>query len=281
MKSPLERLEARARPPPRPPRRSPSCRRRRRPARRTGSRSSARRQLAQDLADVGDRLRGTARARGSRVTSAGGRAGRRSASGRSTSSSAAAPRRGARGRRRPRSASAACRYATAASPSLYAPQRLVGVGRVRDPVVPERVDELDVEPARLAADDRRAVARHLDDRRPAVVGEGGERSCRVVDRRAVAVEAALAREDAVRGEDLEPGIARRDEHDEHLRALGRPLLLVEGDARSRSGGGRRRSAAACRRRRARASGSSSRQSRAPSTARSGARSGAPAGGSPS
>ena len=90
-----------------------------------------------------------------------------------------------------------------------APLGLGRVGGVGDPVVPERVDELDVEHAVGAVDDARAFAREL--------GHLGA-AC------AVALQVPRLRKQAVRGEDLEPGILRRDEHDEHLRARRRPFL---------------------------------------------------------
>ena len=108
--------------------------------------------------DVADRARGRTSSHG---FTEGGRAGRRSASGRSRSSSAAAPRRGARRRRRPRSGSAAA--GTRRPPRRRATRRSAsaGVGGVRDPLVTERVDELDVEHSRGTVDDAGAVARHL------------------------------------------------------------------------------------------------------------------------
>ncbi len=64
-------------------------------------------------------------------------------------------------------------------------------------------------------DDPRAVARHL--------GHLGAAVC-------LALEVLGLREEAVGGEDLEPGILGRDEHHGHLRAGRDSLLLAEGDS---------------------------------------------------
>ena len=95
----------------------------------------------------------------------------------------------------------------------------------------ERVDELDVQQAVLAPDDRRAVARHLDDRRTLCCSntKSIQRDLGIGHRLALALQPLGTGEDAVRRKDLEPGILGRDEHDEHLRARRRPLLLVVGE----------------------------------------------------
>ena len=99
----------------------------------------------------------------------------------------------------------------------------------------EPVDELDVELARLP-DDREGDALPVADRVRPVVGQPGEarhgRSGRgrVPDadgRQRVLV----ATEQPVGGEDLEPGVGGRDEHDHHPGALGSPCLGRVGDGR--------------------------------------------------
>ena len=104
--------------------------------------------------------------------------------------------------------------------------------------MPEAVDELDVELARRAADEPRLAARHED---------GGGDSFRLAaerrqsvfeaDRLAGRVDVVPSREDAVGREDLEPGIAGRDEDDEH--PIG-SVLGREGERGSRTDGGRPR-----------------------------------------
>ena len=131
--------------------------------------------------------------------------------------------------------------------------RLVEIGRVAEPLVPdEPVDELDVELARLA---RRPGTSSPCDSRPRgrVVGQAGEpgdgrRRARPSRRRSTGGSASVVpAEEPVGGEDLEPGVARsRRARPSSARSPASPPRRRT-RAPSRSGGARRRSGAAGRR----------------------------------
>ena len=175
--APSASSRARRRPPP--PRRWRSCRPR--PRRRAGP-ARARRASATRR---GRRPRSATHARQNASQSItdrrDGRAGRRRASGRSRSSSAASPRRGVRASKTSSIRVGRRRNAQSASPDSTRRSASTPVGRVRDPVVPEPIDELDVELARRAADEPRRVRSHAD--RSGTIGTARARARRARPRR--------------------------------------------------------------------------------------------------